>query len=70
VAEWMPIESAPRDGRRILGWNKIDGMSVFEPYQYGANGRFDGWRAAFDSFAIADFPTHWMPLPEPPKEAP
>lgn len=70
MAEWMPIESAPRDGRRILGWNKWEGALVFEPYQYGSNGKFDGWRVPYDDENYAAFPTHWMPLPEPPKETP
>ena len=70
MAEWMPIESAPRDGQKILGWNKWDGVLVFERYRYGSNDRFEGWRAVYDCEDFAGPPTHWMPLPEPPEVKP
>ena len=65
--EWQPIETAPKDGSAILGaWqclNKtwdMDAMFWFEE---------DGEGAWFDYFGDYDHsPTHWMPLPEPPKE--
>ncbi len=60
--EWMPIESAPKDGFDILVcWSHrlIEMMSGATAYDYvegHANGRF------------AEAPTHWMPIPPPPKE--
>jgi hypothetical protein len=65
---WQPIESAPRDGTRILGWNKWDGVLVYEPYRYGSNGQFEGWRSPLDHEDTFDFPTHWQPLPSTPTQ--
>lgn len=55
---WMPIDSAPRDGTRILLHNK-----------YGAgSGHFDKvWHCHF-AFNQGESPTHWRPLPKPPEK--
>jgi len=63
---WRPIEEAPRDGR-ILGWNRWDGVLVYDPYQYGSNRQFDGWRAPYDNDDVAVFPSHFHPLPPSPQ---
>jgi hypothetical protein len=73
MTEWQPIETAPKDGRRIL---------VFEPeFQTGGvvmeaswwdawndDESHTGWMPANlderDGFYL--FPTHWMPLPASP----
>lgn len=59
---WLPIETAPKDGRRILGWCP----------DWGAN--FVKWSPGrpaphwtVDSGAVTESaPTHWQPLPPPP----
>lgn len=62
--EWMPIESAPKDGTSVLvvqqGWIEIRNW-----YSLG-NGLGDncGWMGEGKME-----PTHWLPLPEPPKES-
>jgi hypothetical protein len=72
--QWQPIETAPKDGTRLL---------AYMPYPHGPLARkmppgivftakFTGMRWHTDDhdpfvFFNAD-PTHWMPLPEPPKE--
>lgn len=60
---WQPIETAPKDGTRVLTFRVKfrEAMAV---------AWFDGeeWRPVHGS-AWPD-PTHWMPLPEPPKEGP
>lgn len=68
MKDWQPIETAPRDGTYILAWFSIHEHQVVAFYTYTqlGKGRWetkDGW-SDFDSE-----PTHWMPLPEPPKEA-
>jgi hypothetical protein len=61
--DWQPIETAPKDGTRILLWV----LSQYDPRE--AVGRWDShgyW--AIDYNDVPCDPTHWMPLPAPPKE--
>ena len=75
MSEWQPIETAPRDGSKMLLC-----VAGFEP----AVGRYDRQRGMFDYLQEEDMPddaawqrclesnprwdvTHWMPLPAPPK---
>ena len=55
---WQPIETAPKDGSRVMLW--IDGGSEFGFW----NGR--SWD---DGDFVNDLgaATHWMPLPPPPE---
>lgn len=72
---WQPIETAAKDGARVLLW--VDGVVLIgiwyvhwlngEPHKY----RPPGWEQADTCFGyIAGMgplnPSHWMPLPEPP----
>lgn len=57
-AAWRPIETAPRDGGVFLG--SCDGGCPFEM----SMGPFGDWITA--GHAIIK-PTHWMPMPPPPK---
>jgi hypothetical protein len=76
---WQPIETAPKDGRKILLYRPLAHLSqdphvtikramnvlwhcfdVTIPEGYTAEQHFNDGAA---------FATHWMPLPEPPKEA-
>ncbi len=64
---WQPIESAPKDGTRVLGfvgrWVIVRWAVRFsEHYGDTSGGWYDG---EIDGRA---FPTHWMPLPAPPAE--
>ena len=74
MAEWQPIETAPRDGTLILvtgvnGLNTVLAAYYWEGDDYSPN-PYKGWSGIVNSFGeqrIAE-PTHWMPLPEPPSE--
>jgi hypothetical protein len=60
---WRPIATAPKDGTAILGWwfNEcmiVDWCVVVERWSSTHDGE--------DMFEPE--PTHWMPLPEGPKE--
>ena len=64
---WMPIETAPKDGTGILGYQKIHGSElwVIGTMRYAET----GW--VFVEFHRGNteyemYPTHWMPLPGPP----
>ncbi len=65
--EWQPIETAPEDGTEVLA----SGFLYDDP----ANGRWieackfwwSGWVLSSNDSKVYN-PTHWMPLPEPPKE--
>lgn len=72
VAQWQPIETAPKDGTKILcccmktserqkaymGWMAVDF------YHHRPEYRYEGW-ANFNSDHWA--PTYWMPLPPLPE---
>lgn len=59
VAEWQPIETAPKDGKWLLVWN---GLSA----QIPAVAYYDGevWTHGDNTFYWNI--SHWMPLPAPP----
>lgn len=57
--EWQPIETAPKDGRNILGHDKYS--NVTECIRWVKN----KWVTTWDHEEFDD-PTHWMPLPPPP----
>ena len=61
-AGWQPIETAPKHGKWVLLW-----------WEYVTDVPFVGycansvWHSAPGGDAWPVAPTHWMPLPEPPK---
>ncbi len=62
MMDWMPIETAPKDGRGILAFINeewIEGMfwngGEWSYLSYGDITRYGRYQ-----------PTHWMPLPAPP----
>lgn len=59
--DWQPIETAPKDGTNIIVYCPLPGS------EYIVTARFI--RVWVDSYEGEDIfnPTHWMPLPEPPK---
>lgn len=79
MAEWRPIESAPKDGTEVLlfipgrraelGW-----WYESQEYAYGKLKRkTEKWMWGSGMQGILSMtgdappePTHWMPLPEPP----
>lgn len=62
--QWQGIESAPKDGTSFLGYEAID-ETIYVAF-YDAN--FKGFYLIGDGYNdYKGYPTHWMPLPEPPK---
>lgn len=69
--EWHPIETAPKDGTSIIlhiqkhnetYYDCKWGPYGFETYEW--DGESYDWSPILSSASL----THWMPLPEPPKE--
>lgn len=77
---WRAIESAPRDGTRILGWNEAYGMRETKMHLYGEGSPgYAAWKvgkgpreAGWDwsepknNWASSWRPSHWQSLPPPP----
>lgn len=67
MSEWESIKTAPRDGTMVLGTNGRSVVSMWWDDRDSAfpwaivdgAGQINAWMEAA--------PTHWMPLPEPPK---
>ncbi|CAB4188119.1 Domain of unknown function DUF551 [uncultured Caudovirales phage] len=66
--EWQPIETAPKDGTWILGYWRDQRITEY-PRVIFANdcSQHDVWYTADNRDFGPVYPTHWMPLPEPPK---
>lgn len=61
VAGWQPIETAPKDGTRLLlMWEPFSGMS--EHVELGKWNVRNGWVNTY-GHAFSGSPTHFMPLP-------
>lgn len=63
--QWRPIETAPRDGTEFIAYRPDAGV-----FTAGYDDEQDVWFANHGYEDITDdLPTHWMPLPPPPKGA-
>jgi len=70
---WQPIETAPKDGTEILVYGIATGEfgGVHEePETWKVSWLFTNWSlCGGEGYAVwVDSPTHWMPLPEAPRE--
>jgi len=68
--KWIPVtERLPEVNKYVLGYFKDGSMTAVCLFDIDEHMTF--WRACTDEGWEADCdsePTHWMPLPEPPKE--
>lgn len=71
---WQPIETAPKDGTRVLVANSHGAwMAEYSPVYGSGYRRATPWFSVMlnhehiHGFARSGPPTHWMPLPEPPQ---
>lgn len=66
--EWQPIETAPKDGTHILGFDGSYMTTVewWEPSHKTEPGSWNLVQGCIRGYSEWE-PTHWMPLPEPPK---
>ena len=67
MSEWQPIETAPKDGTMFLG-ARAGHVWVRVSFWRKTDKRF-GWHGAQSmKTEVANQPTHWMHLPEPPRQ--
>ena len=70
---WQPIETAPKDGTKVLLHRK--GGGPFAPCEWVEKGQISEegfwlwWQAAPEYFTEVVNPTYWMPLPNLPEGA-
>jgi hypothetical protein len=65
MTDWQPIETAPKDGMQILIYDPLCGIQQVGFDITGSKmGLTDAWIADDGGTYL---PTHWMPLPDPPK---
>ena len=62
--EWQPIETAPKDGTRILIADATTRLVRECRYEY-----YDWSDPVYSEWYFEATATHWMPLPKPPKES-
>lgn len=68
--EWLPIETAPKDGRAVLVSSTFrageSSFGVCKPQRdgYQAGGGKPVWRTTDQTFLFPGQVTHWMPIPE------
>ena len=60
--EWQPIETAPKGDTDIILAYSLEGMDI----AWWSEGQND-WLTLETGTYLADRPTHWQPLPTPPK---
>ena len=67
TCNWQPIHTAPKE-TRVLVW--VDGQVFIATQEYEQASYEDSYESFWywDAFDSGECPTHWMPLPEPPKE--
>jgi hypothetical protein len=63
---WQPIETAPKDGTRVLLANRRYRFVDAGHYWRNANKRHPRKRWVWNGWPRHE-PTHWQPLPAPPK---
>lgn len=75
IAQWKPIETAPKDGSLLLvtgcnGWSDVlAAWWVADSPEDDGNGGKAHWRGVLNCVGPMRIdPTHWMPLPAPPTE--
>ena len=64
--EWQPIETAPKDGTAIL--LSIPGNKNPCAHVGFFHHDTDQWRERILGANFVNYPSHWMPLPKPPKD--
>lgn len=62
MTEWQPIETAPKHGTLILLYEPRPDTHAYEIGFYDCG----CWFGSDHMYTV--YPTHWMPLPDPPEQ--
>lgn len=62
--QWQPIETAPKDGTRVL---LVDADNKCLPFIACYNAQLAEWRDGVDCWVEIECYTHWQPLPPTPE---
>lgn len=68
MSNWQPIETAPKDGTRVLLWSRgfLPMLGAWLEHTGMAYQKPAWWS---NNVPIIPQPTHWFPIPTPPAEA-
>lgn len=70
AGSWQPIETAPRDGSRILVWSARTGRTNVAKWDDDSFAKHPKPYWELESYRTMDArqrqPTHWMPMPAAP----
>jgi hypothetical protein len=66
-AAWQPISTAPKDETHILVCGPDKNGGTYQSVCAWPRNWSGMWPVAYMAYAAGE-PTHWMPLPQPPKE--
>lgn len=67
--DWQAIETAPKDGAHILGWDGKE-MTTVRWVTFRDRGWWELISSGFYAEDSSWEPTHWQPLPSPPSAKP
>lgn len=73
MMDWQPIETADMDNlvNPVLATGKFAHITQDWPAPHYAVVKYsEFWQEWLDALGNRFIPTHWMPLPDPPKETP
>lgn len=65
--EWQPIAAAPKDETWVLLWLPAWGQGQARLGQWLGSPGSEGWYGREWKEVFHDGPTHWLPIPEPPR---
>jgi hypothetical protein len=65
MSNWQPIETAPKDGSYILATPCFGTSTQIYQIYFDNRKKVNKWK--YGRLNLTANPTHWMPLPPPPK---
>ena len=67
MADWQPIETAPKDGAWVFLYWRSMSLTLYPLVAFWEG---EDWQTVGDFGLVGgDTPSHWMPLPAPPEQS-